>query len=104
MVSSIVVHTLDGCVKHIVGIRIKSKRGFQLFKQLSLKIADNLSGIASYKCYIDGRFVVFDHDGKTATISRSLEGFPRRGKAHKLKVVVTDAVGNANETSYDFTW
>lgn len=73
-------------------------------KQLSLKIADNLSGIASYKCYIDGQFVVFDHDGKTATISRSLEGFPRRGKAHKLKVVVTDAVGNANETSYDFTW
>lgn len=73
-------------------------------KQLSLRISDDLSGIASFKCYIDGRFVVFDHDGKTATISRRLDGFPRRGKPHRLKVIVTDAVGNTNETSFDFTW
>lgn len=74
-------------------------------RQLRLRIADNLSGIASHKCFIDNRFAIFDYDGKNATIScRLTTRIAARGKRHTLKVVVTDVAGNKRETSYNFTW
>lgn len=75
------------------------------FPVLKLKIADNLSGIESYNCYIDGKWVLFEHDGKTARIfcdlrTAGLEQF----KKHTLRVEVNDYCGNQGvlETSIYF--
>lgn len=75
------------------------------FPVLKLKIQDNLSGIESYNCYIDDKWVLFEHDAKTARIlcdlrKAGLEEF----KTHTLRVVVTDACGNEGvlETSIYF--
>ncbi len=71
----------------------KSKR------QLGYIISDNLSGIESYRGEIDGKFALFELDGKTSTLSFTPDGkrFPRTGKQHEVVIYVTDAAGNSSE-------
>lgn len=71
----------------------KSKR------KLGYIISDNLSGIESYRGEIDGKFALFELDGKTSTLSFSPDGkrFPRNGKQHEVVIYVTDAAGNSSE-------
>jgi len=71
----------------------KSKR------KLGYIISDNLSGIASYRGEIDGKFALFELDGKNALLSFTPDGkrFPRTGKIHEVVIYVTDAAGNRSE-------
>ena len=98
--------TVPPTISHFTGVvPVANDSSANAPRQLCLRIADNLTGIDSYKCYIDNRFVIFEHDGKTATIAYRLNpNKVARGKKHVLKVVVTDAVGNKRESSFDFTW
>lgn len=70
-----------------------------------LRISDNLSGIEQYKGKIDGKFALFELDGKSATASFRMD--PRRfsrGKKHTLEFTVTDAAGNKATYKTDFRW
>lgn len=65
------------------------------FPVMKLKIRDNLSGIDTYNGYIDGKWVLFEYDPKTARILCDLRRAGlAEGRNHKLHVVVTDACGN----------
>lgn len=67
-------------------------------KELRLKITDDFSGIATYNCFISGRWVLAEYDPKVAALvidSKLL----RKGQ-NTLAVKVTDAVGNLTETKY----
>lgn len=71
----------------------KSKR------KLAYVISDNLSGIARYRGEIDGKFALFEFDGKNALLSFTPDKkrFPRTGRQHEVVIYVTDAAGNSAE-------
>ena len=67
-------------------------------KELRLKITDDFSGIATYNCFIGGRWVLAEYDPKVAALiidSKLL----KKGQ-NTLAVKVADAVGNITETKY----
>ncbi|MDR1455990.1 MAG: M23 family metallopeptidase [Tannerella sp.] len=73
-------------------------------KTVTFRLTDNLSGIDSYRGTIDGRYVLFEMDGKKALIRYAFD--PRRlsrGK-HVLSLTVKDACGNTARYEKAFTW
>ncbi len=77
-----------------------AKRG-----KVSYKITDKLSGVASYRGEIDGKFVLFEFDGKTGTVSYKLEqSRVKKGRKHTVKMTVTDGCGNTATKHSTFTW
>ena len=65
--------------------------------KISFTIADNLSGIVSYKGMLDGKWILMEYDAKNDRLSCVLDGTVSAGE-HSLKVTVTDDV--MNEGSY----
>ncbi|PZX13063.1 peptidase M23-like protein [Breznakibacter xylanolyticus] len=64
-------------------------------KTLELIVKDNFSGIASFRCEIDGNWALFEYDGKTNRLICPLNRIPiTKNKKHSLKVVVVDGLGN----------
>lgn len=62
---------------------------------LVFRISDGLSGIASYDGYIDGEWVLFEHDAKTHTIRYRIDTDKfEKNKSHRFKLVVKDNCGN----------
>lgn len=72
---------------------------------VKIKISDNLSGIDSFKGEVDGKFAIFELDGKSGVLTYVPD--PKRvakGKKHSLKLTVTDACGNSREYKTNFQW
>ena len=70
-----------------------------------LKISDDQSGLKSYRGEIDGKFVLFELDGKTGRISYRLESNRvKKGSEHTLHVVVSDMCGNEQSYTNSFVW
>lgn len=73
--------------------------------RVSFLISDNLSGIKTYRGEIDGRFALFELDGKTGRLAFRMD--PSRfgkGKKHSVRLTVSDACGNTSEYNGNFTW
>ena len=66
---------------------------------IKLKIGDNLSGVDTYHCYLNGSWILAEYDGKTATLSINAQGKLKTGQ-NRLRVEVTDGAGNRT----DLTW
>lgn len=60
---------------------------------LTVKIADNLTGVVAYECLINGEWVLAEHDGKTATLTVAAESL-HEGK-NTVAFRLTDGVGNS---------
>jgi len=72
--------------------------------QLTFKVTDN-TGIKTYNGYIDGIWVLFDWDPKTALLSHKLSPTrTRQGSWHNLTIVVTDMLNNRSEYTTKFYW
>ena len=70
-----------------------------------LKVTDSGSGLKSYRGEIDGKFVLFELDGKTARITYRLESNRvKKGSKHTLKVRATDMCGNEQVYTGSFVW
>jgi hypothetical protein len=64
-------------------------------KTLQLTISDYGSGIKSYDGYLNGKWILFEHDSKTKKITHNFsDGIVAEG-ANDLKVIVKDNVGNS---------
>ncbi|KOS06200.1 peptidase M23 [Flavobacterium akiainvivens] len=64
-------------------------------KTFSLKISDDMSGIATYDAYLNGKWILMHYDYKTRVIYHNFsDGVVADGR-NDLKVVVTDNVGNS---------
>jgi murein DD-endopeptidase MepM/ murein hydrolase activator NlpD len=62
---------------------------------IQLQISDSGSGIKSYNGYLNGKWVLFEYDNKTNTITHYFnDDFVLNG-ANELRVIVTDAMGNS---------
>jgi murein DD-endopeptidase MepM/ murein hydrolase activator NlpD len=73
-------------------------------KQIKIRITDNMSGIAMYRGEIDGKYALFEFDGKKAALSYDFDDERLHPGYHRLKLTVTDQRGNKSEYKYFFTW
>lgn len=64
---------------------------------LNLRMSDNLSGVRSYRCFINGEWVLSEFDGKSATLSINMAQIDSSIKDFELRIFLTDACGNSRE-------
>lgn len=73
------------------------------FKNLQLEITDNLSGVASYKAYLNGKWVLMEYNRRQLKYIIPLN---ERSKVHlrsgnnKLRILATDSKGNEREMAW----
>jgi len=71
--------------------------------RIRLTVTDNLSGIASFKGTVDGKFALFEHDVKSNIYTYKYDAERiGKGKKHALKFIATDACGNTSEYTTEF--
>ncbi len=77
--------------------------GSNLWKSTGIrfKISDNQSGIKSYKGFIDGKWVLFQYDAKSALIYYFFDEFCPPGK-HILEMEITDNRNNIRRWKAEF--
>lgn len=63
---------------------------------LKLKIKDHQSGISAYRGTINGKFIVLEYDYKSGIIKYDFSDQVADQTENKLKVIVTDKVGNSS--------
>ena len=63
-------------------------------KFIKFKIYDNLSGINNINGYIDGKWVCFEYDPKSALISYKFDNRISKNKKHTFKLEVKDYKNN----------
>lgn len=64
-------------------------------KSIQLTISDDLSGIKTYNGYLNDQWVLFEYESKTKKITHTFDNKLLLEGQNKLKVVVTDNVGNS---------
>lgn len=64
-------------------------------KSIQLSISDDLSGIKTYNGYLNDKWVLFEYESKTNKITHNFNDELLLEGANKLKVVVTDNIGNS---------
>ena len=70
---------------------------------LMVGLTDDMSGIDTYNCYIDGRWVLFAYDYKTAMLKAKISTLDIAKGNHTLTAIVTDACGNEAKLNWNFT-
>jgi len=67
---------------------------------LQLKMTDDLSGVKEYQCYINGRWVLAEYDGKYNLLN--IKGVRARltEPRNTLRIVLTDTLGNTRDVTY----
>lgn len=68
---------------------------------IRFKISDNLSGIAKYNGYLDGKWALMEYDAKNKSLTYTVENNLTTGE-HTLKVIVEDGVKNKSSYTYKF--
>ena len=70
-------------------------------KKISIKIADNLSGIKSYNANIDGKWVLMEWDYKTKVLIYTFDDTVKPGK-HIFNLSVSDNKNNLSQFTANF--
>lgn len=68
---------------------------------MSFTVSDNISGIGSYKAFVNGEWVLLEYDPKNKLLIHYFDGRIPRGQ-HKLEVVVEDSVRNEKRLNLEF--
>ena len=66
---------------------------------LKIRIGDNLAGVETYNCYLNGSWILAEFDGKTATLVIDTRGKLKAGK-NTFTCTVTDGTGNQTKTTW----
>lgn len=74
-------------------LNIYSEKNISNQSKFDFKITDNLAGIKSYNCFIDGKWVLMEYDYKKNRLTHYKHNVISKGK-HDLKLIVEDYVGN----------
>ena len=91
----------DETAPKITPINISDKRNMGSQKSIKFKVTDNLSGINTYNGYIDGKWVLFQCDGKNSLFFYEFDERVGKGK-HELVFKVTDNYNNISEYKATF--
>ena len=74
-------------------------------RNMRLIIRDDLSGIQSYKGFIDNKWVLFEYDPKNDLLYHSLDpDITEKGRRHELEIYVEDKKGNRSVLHSGFIW
>lgn len=76
---------------------MKGRRSF------TLKIADNLSGIGSWRGTIDSEWILMEFDPKTKSLTHTFDKHTEAPGKKEFKLIVTDDRGNSSEFKLAFT-
>ncbi len=88
---------LDTIAPTIKPVNFCDKKAFN-GSLISVKIADNLTGVVSYSCLVNGEWQLAEHDGKTATLNISAETLHKG--SNRITFRISDDVGNITEQSW----
>ncbi len=80
----------------------KTKQWLTNYRYLSLIIADNLSGIATYEATLNGEWILMEYEPKNRTLTYNFDDKILDKKQYELRVVVTDNVGNSTTFTSSF--
>ncbi|WP_339839340.1 M23 family metallopeptidase [uncultured Flavobacterium sp.] len=85
----------DTIAPKIYGVNFSEGKTIDTYTIISAKISDNLSGIDSYKAYLNGNWILMEYDYKTKKLVHTLsDNIYVKGK-NDFKVVVTDEMNNS---------
>jgi hypothetical protein len=95
--------TVDTIAPAINPLSIKEKKILTNNAKIQFTIADNLSGIKSYRGEIDGKWALFEYDAKSKMLSYTFDKTKMEfNKSHQLVLVVED--NKANRAEYKATF
>jgi hypothetical protein len=88
-----------------VSMNAKSNN-FSALNKLTVTLEDDISGIKSCDGYIDGKWVLFEHDPKTKSMTYifNKKQLGEKGKKRQLKVITTDNCNNTTTFLYNFVY
>ena len=69
-------------------------------RNIRFRVSDGETGIADYKVYVDGKFVLFGLKKGILVIQDPQK--IQRGVPHEMEVIVTDGCGNETRKQYNF--
>ncbi|RYE30127.1 MAG: hypothetical protein EOP42_12800 [Sphingobacteriaceae bacterium] len=93
---------VDSVAPVITHLNISEGKNMTGLKFISFRISDNLSGIKFYKAYVDGQWILLDHDYKSKLYRYFFDEHCLPGK-HQLELVVTDQKDNIKKLTLNFT-
>src|SRR5690606_13659830 len=79
----------------ITPVNFKNGQWISEKKELVIRITDDLSGINSYRATVNGKFILMEHEYKNSTLTHYFSDGVVTDTENKLKLVVTDNVGNS---------
>ncbi|PWL38330.1 peptidase M23 [Flagellimonas aquimarina] len=92
----------DSISPTITARNFKEKQWLSNYSYLSLGISDDLSGIQSYTATLNGEWILMEYEPKTKTITYNFDDKILNKTQCKLKVIVTDNVGNSSTFEHSF--
>ncbi len=97
--------TVDTIPPRIVPLNIHCGKNMSQEKSIRIMVEDDFSGIATLNGYINGNWVLFEHDPKNKLMF--YEFYDKRlnkNSKHNLIIRATDNKGNTNQFECSFTW
>lgn len=91
---------IDTIAPVITPVNIAANKNMTNNSAILVKIADNLSGVKSYRGTIDGKWVLMEYESKKAQLSHQFDNLTN-GK-HTFELTLTDDVGNSSSISIPF--
>jgi hypothetical protein len=79
----------------------KSLQALRNNSKLTFSISDNLSGIDSYKVFIDNKWILSNYNRRNGRLTVDLVNTALTKGTHILKVIITDERQNVNESIMD---
>ncbi len=92
---------LDTVAPVIAPKNISEGKNMAAARDMVFRIGDNLSGIKTYNAYIDGQWVMLEHDYKSKLFRYFFDEHCPKGK-HKLELAVTDQKDNVKKLTLNF--
>ncbi len=80
----------------------KPRQWLTNYRYLSLRISDDLSGIASYSATLNGKWILMEYEPKTNTLTYNFDDRILNEQQCDLEVEVVDNVGNTEVLSIPF--
>ena len=85
---------LDTVKPTIKPLNFRDNKWMSNYRYLKLKIDDERTGVDSYRATVNGEFILMEYDYKTDSITYDFNDDKFQDGKNKLKVVVSDKVGN----------
>ena len=93
---------IDSIAPKIRPVNIGANKDMSSYNTFSLKISDDLSGIAYYRGEIDGEWILMEYDAKKDLLTYRFDNDRvSKGKKH-FTLVVKDQMGNKKKYEIDF--